>query len=80
MSANKSPADIHLDVAPTPKGQAATPPAPLPHHPLWRSLPTSSRALLVLGAGSALAAGVFAATQFSQASSKVAFFRSALAC
>jgi len=39
MSASKSPADIHLDVAPTPKGQVATPPAPLPHHPLWRSLP-----------------------------------------
>ena len=68
MSASKSPADIHLDVAPTPKGQAAAPPALPQHRPLWRSLPTSSRALLALGAGSALAAGVFAATQFSQAS------------
>ena len=70
MSASKSPADIHLDVAPTPKAQAAAPPSPPPPRPLWHSLPTSSRALLALGAGSALAAGVFAATQFSQASFK----------
>ncbi|PRW39298.1 Mitogen-activated kinase kinase kinase dlk-1 [Chlorella sorokiniana] len=57
MSASKSPADIHLDVAPTPKAQAAPAAAPPPQRPLWRSLPASSRALLVLGAGSALAAG-----------------------
>lgn len=66
MSASKSPADVHLDVAPTPKAAAAAPPAPSPARPLWHSLPASSRALLVLGAGSALAAGVFAATQFSR--------------